>query len=311
MTFNWNEIRYFLAVAEQGSTFAAGRLLRVSQTTVARRIDSLESALGVELFRRHQSGYRLTDAGAAIEQHARGMAQAADRFAVAAQSEGRKTSEVVRLTTGEIFAATLLPPLISELREAHPAIRLEVDSSYEVRDLASGGADIALRVHERLDGADLFGRRIGEDAWTLFCSRSYADVYGRPAGIQDLKDRPIISGGEGGVWRLYRQWLESEGLDDNVVLHNGSLTGLMAAVRAGVGLAVLPCIVADTDPDLLRCIPMRRSGQRGMWLVTHARMRSRPQVRAVLDFLAPRLKRLAMRSEQLDRELGGSGKTPD
>ena len=87
---------------------------------------------------------------------------------------------------------------------------------------------------------------------------------------------------------MYREWLAANGLEDAVAFHHSSSVGLLAAVRAGAGLAALPCIVAENAPDLIRCLPPREE-TRGIWLLTHERYRHEPRVRAVIDFLAPRL----------------------
>ena len=131
--FDWNDLRYFLAVADGGSTLAAGRALRVSQTTVARRIAALEEALGVPLFEKRQAGYTLTDTGADLLERARQMASAATGFADAAAAQVRDTSGTVRITTQEIFAVTLLPPIVRELHEQH-ALESELVRAVQLRD---------------------------------------------------------------------------------------------------------------------------------------------------------------------------------
>ena len=108
---DWNDLRYFLAVARGGSTLAAGRALRVSQTTVARRIAALAAAIGFPLFEKRQAGYTLTPAGEELVERAQQVDIAATAFAEAAAAEKRDTSGVVRITTQEIFAVTLLAPI--------------------------------------------------------------------------------------------------------------------------------------------------------------------------------------------------------
>jgi DNA-binding transcriptional LysR family regulator len=105
--FDWNDLRYFLAVAEAGSTLAAGRALRVSQTTVARRITALEEALELQLFDRQQSGYVLTPAGEALLAKGKAVADASADFARAASAQARDLSGTVRLTTLELYAVTI------------------------------------------------------------------------------------------------------------------------------------------------------------------------------------------------------------
>ena len=99
------------------------------------------------------------------------------------------------------------------------------------------------------------------------------------------------------MWLYYRAWLERNGLADAVAMQHGTTTGLLAAVRAGVGLAVLPTLIADLDPDLIQCLPPEPGNERGLWLLTHERLRHTPRVRVVLDFLYERLRRLVYQAE--------------
>ncbi|WP_294044314.1 LysR family transcriptional regulator [Sphingomonas sp.] len=290
---DWGDIRHFLAVAETGSTLAAGRALRVSQTTVARRITALEAALSLVLFERRQAGYLLTPAGEALVGQARAAEEAMRRLGDEAALLGRTAGGAVRLTMSPIFAFTFMAPIIRDLRVAHPEIRIEVDTSEEVRDLAGGEADVALRVSKQPTGAGLVCRRLTHDPWTVYCSRTYAEQHGVPRRIEELARAPFIGGGEPEVWAQYQQWLIEHGLEGQVVMHHNSSTGLLAAVRAGMGLAVLPCLAADGDPDLVRCLPPLDGVTVSLWLVYHERFRHEPRIRAVLDFLAPRIPRYA------------------
>ena len=288
---DWNDLRYFLAVAREGSTLAAGRALRVSQTTVARRIAALEATLGLTVFEKRQAGYALTPAGEQLVERARQVEMAADAFADAAAAEKRETSGTVRITTQDIFAVTLLAPMLRELHDRHPEIMIELDDSQDFRDLGEGEADIALRSATGELGAGIVGRRLGPDEWTLYCSRDYAAQHGVPRTRAELKTHAFIGGGGPKLWRAYSAWLHDLGLDDRVIMHHASAMGMMSAIRSGLGIAVLPCIVADPDPDLIQCVPPRDGHNRTLWLVTHERVRKTPRVRAVIDFLYERLSR--------------------
>ena len=293
---DWNDVRYFLAVAETGSTLAAGRALRVSQTTAARRVAALEEGLGLSLFDRKQVGYALTAAGEALLEPARALRASAEALADAAAAQGREVTGTVRLTSHEIYTVTILFPLLHELQQQHPGIKVELDTSEALLDLASGAADIALRSTARPDGGGLVGRRIGADGWTVYCSRSYAERHGRPGNRHALRGHAFIGGGGSKIWRPYREWLVQNDLADAVTMQHGSAMGLLTAVRAGVGLAVLPMMVADNDPELVRCLPPMPEHRRGLWLLTHERLRHTPRVRIVIDFLAERLVTLAKAS---------------
>ncbi|MGZ8282152.1 MAG: LysR family transcriptional regulator [Allosphingosinicella sp.] len=297
---DWSDLRYFLAVARTGSTLAAGRTLRVSQTTAARRVAALEEEIGLALFDRRQAGYALTPAGAALLAKAEAVEAAAGAFADAAAAEARDTGGVVRFTVDEIYAVTILAPILRDLIEAHPEIRIELDETAEAIDLAAGTADVALRIAHRPKGSGLVGRRIGDDIWAIYCSRSYAAARGQPQSRRNLQGHPFIGGGGEKLWKIYGAWLRANGLENAVTIHHNSLTGLLADVRSGFGLAVLPCLVADNDPDLVRCLPPAPSGGRSMWLLTHERLRHTPRVRIVTDFLYRRLKKLTLSGPEVE-----------
>jgi len=285
---DWNDLRYFVAVAEQGSTLKAGRVLGVSQTTVARRIAALEDAIGLSLFERRAAGYTLTSDGEDLLRHARQVSAAAEQFTQAAGSRTRDLSGTVRLTTQDIFMV-LLAPMLRELHERHPDILIELDEGQQMRDLGAGEADIALRSVADLQGGGIVGRRLCNDDWTLYCSREYADANGVPATREELKKHAFIGGGGGGLWKAYSAWLDDLGLQEQVIMHHGSATGMLSAIRSGLGIAVLPSILADAQPDLVRCIPPKAHHKRSLWLLTHERVRQTPRVRAVIDFLYERL----------------------
>lgn len=291
--FDWDDIRHFLAVVRDGSTFAAAKRLRVSQTTVARRLTGLEASTGLKLFDRQQSGYTLTPAGEGLLEQAHAMEVAAEALAQAAAAQGRAYAGAVRLTTLDIYAIAILVPLLHDLRSAYPDIRIELDMSEEPRDLAAGQADIALRATGALAGSGLVGRRIGDDCWAVYCSRGYAAEHGLPKTHEELAGHRVIGGGGTAIWRHYRRWLELYGLESAVSLQVDSSAGLLGAVRAGAGVAVLPMMVAYNDPDLLLCLPPTTGRVQQIWLLTHERLRHTPRVRVVMDFLAERLSKRA------------------
>ena len=288
---DWNDLRYFLAVADHGSTLRAGRELRTSQTTVARRIAALEAATGFPLFDRRQAGYALTPAGEDLLEKARAVAIAAERFEEGAAAVSRETGGIVRLTTEDIFADALLSPMLVDLYEVHPQIRIELDSSRSLRDLGADEADIALRSTSKAAAAGVVGRRICADDWTFYCSRDYAQRHGVPHSKAELRQHSLVGGGGGNLWRAYEAILEEFGLRDQVTIQQGTSTGLLTGIRAGMGIGVLPCVIADGEADLIRCMPPKTGHGRVMWLLTHERVRHTPAIRLVIDFLYERLRK--------------------
>jgi DNA-binding transcriptional LysR family regulator len=289
---DWNDLRYFLAVARDGSTLAAGRALRVSQTTVARRIAALEEAIGFPLFERRQAGYALTPAGQDLLSRAEQVEATANAFSEAAAAQFRDVKGTVKITTEEVYAITILASLLRELHDHYPEIVIELDTSQQIRDLGAGEADISLRSTKSAEKATgLVGRQLCIDDWALYCSRDYAARHGVPQNLSELKKHAFIGGGGGNLWIHYQNWLQTLGLESNVAMHHATSGGLLSGVRSGFGIAVLPCVIADADPDLLRCLPPRGDHGRVLWLFTHERCRHTPRVRAVIDFLYERLSR--------------------
>ncbi|URD61265.1 LysR family transcriptional regulator [Sphingomonas sp. KRR8] len=285
---DWNDWRHFLGVARAGSTLLAARELRVSQTTVARRIAALEEALGLPLFERRPAGYALTSAGEALVGHAEALERAALATEQIALARGREAAGTVRFTSEDIFVLGLLAPHIAEFQALHPGIRLEFDSTPGVLDLGAGEADVALRSTSKEQAAGIVGRILCHDDWTLYCSRGYAARHGVPNSVEQLREHAIIGGGGGGLAREYAEWIDGAGLNDRVTMEQGSATGLLTAIRSGLGIAVLPTVIADADPDLVQCAPPPKH-KRELWLLTHERVRHSPPVRAVVDFFYDKL----------------------
>ena len=296
---DWNDLKYFLGVADHGSTLAAGRALRVSQTTVARRIAALEQAVGYPLFEKRQAGYVLTPEGEALTGAARNIEVAANGFTESAAALSRKAVGTVRLTVGDIFANTFLPPWLAELHQRFPEIRIELDESGDVRDLGAGEADIAIRSTSSTAPAGVVGRRLCRDDWAFYCSRAYAERHGIPRNRAELHGHALVGGGGQVTWKAYEAVLREIGIERQVAIQQTTMTGLLAGIRSGLGIGVLPCLIADGEADLVRCMPPRAQNDRWLWLMTHERVRHSRPVRTVIDFLYDRM---IERIRRLERE---------
>jgi DNA-binding transcriptional LysR family regulator len=163
---NVDDLRFLLSIAETGSTLSASKVLKVSQSTVSRRIAALEADLCIQLFHKRRTGYVLTEAGAALIAPAQAVAQAVDAFSSAVGSLTREISGTVRFTTNEVLSNLLLTDLTMRLKQVHPGVRLEVDTSNLLRDLANGEADVALRAAPAPTEPGLVGLKLVEDYWS-------------------------------------------------------------------------------------------------------------------------------------------------
>jgi molybdate transport repressor ModE-like protein len=281
--FDWNDARMLLAVARDGSTLTASRNLKVSQTTVMRRIAALEEALKLSLVERRQSGYRLTEEAQELLADFEDLEAAALRISTRAESRRRQVSGAIRVTTHELIANLTLPLALKAFRQQYPDIAVEVLTSDKVLDLSKGEADIAIRSGPRPTDPNLVARLIDEGSWAVFASPDYIAEFGKPTTAEDLNSHTFVSGD--GPWAdEVEGWLAEHSPGAKVVLRNSSLLGVIHQVRAGLGLGVLPFEPLRSDPELVWCMTPEQPPSQ-TWLVTHERLRNVSRVRAFLDFV--------------------------
>jgi len=289
---NFDDLRYMLAVAETGTTLAASKLLRVSQSTVSRRIAALEDALQVELFDKRRTGYFLTEAGALLLAPAEAVRHAVDAFSGAVESLSREISGTVRFTTNEVLGAFVLPRLIERLQQRHPGVKLEVDTTNVLRDLTGGEADVALRASPAPTQAGLVGVRLIEDYWSLYCSRSYSLRHGVPRRVEDLASHAMIGIDAHARGRPIFDWAK-ENFPTEVLLRHNSVPAVFTSVRNGVGVGFYSDFVAAGDPELVFCFRPPVPPAAEVWLVTDERLRHVPRVRAVMDVIKELVKEIS------------------
>lgn len=279
----------FVQVAHSGSTLAASHHLRVSQSTASRRIDALEAELGLTLFERRPSGYSLTAAGEALLPRAEAVVDSIAAAHTAARQQARGLSGRIRLTTATSFGHTFVIAALREFRSAYPEIRIELLTSEERLDLLSGEADVALRIGPRPDVAGLVAKKVIHDAWSLYCSRDYADHFGVPEDGESLRAHQVIGFAQDAA--LYDAfpvlaWLDAMVPGSAVTLRQHDIPGLLAALRGGAGVGLMSDIVAEADGTLVRCFRPPEAPQSPVWLVTTEHLRREPRIRALLDFLS-------------------------
>lgn len=299
--FDWNDLKAFLAVARGGSTLAASKALGVNQTTVARRIESLENDLGFKLFERGQTGSRLTEAGEGLIREAENVEQAAIRFANQAALQMRGVSGALRLTTNELVANTMVIPALVEFRKVHPDVQVDLVITDRALDLQNGEADLAIRTGKQLAESDLVARKVADHDMALFCSRDYAARRGTPASPDDLKDHDLIDVamemGEipGATWMMRHSGGKAP------VTRSNSMASLVHAVKAGLGIGALPCTIGDPDRDLVRCSDAIEEARASSWIVTRRDLKDTPRVRAFIDFMAPHIQQVVRQTEERGR----------
>jgi DNA-binding transcriptional LysR family regulator len=289
---DWGDLRFFLEVARSGTLAAAGRKLGVDNTTVGRRLAALERDLGAKLVTRTPDGLVLTAAGDAIRTAAEEMEKAVLRGEQQALGTDRKLSGLVRVATTEMLGLLVVLPALSELRSRHPQIRVDLATGAGRLDLARREADVALRF-VRPESGDLVARRAGRVTFGAYASAAYLDAHGRPARGAGFAGHDVLTY-DAGIrgWRTGQ--LGGEPMRDaRVVLRTNSTLMLLAAVRNGLGIGPLPCILARPHAELERVPKGATVELDDIWLVAHKDVQRNGRVRAVMDALEARMTGMA------------------
>jgi DNA-binding transcriptional LysR family regulator len=284
-TFEWSDLRYFLAVARAGSTLSAARLLCTSQSTVHRRLSELESRLGRKLVKRGVSGYRLTELGESLLPHAERVEDAIAAFGRHSAAADKDLTGTVRVTCSSTMADRLArSSLIRTFHLRYPRLRVELVVSDKYLDLSKGEADIAIRTGTAADEA-LLGRKIAEVPWAVYATRSYVERYGRPSDPENIEDHLVVAfDGEIANYAAAR-WLKSVAPRAKVAARSDNWPALLATVKSGVGLGLLPIHHGDREKELVRLIDATPRVASEFWLLVHPDMRHMPRVSAFFDYV--------------------------
>jgi DNA-binding transcriptional LysR family regulator len=283
--FDWNDLRYFLAVARHRSTLAAARALKLNQSTVQRRLTELERRIGRKLVKREPTGYRLTELGQEMLLYAERVEQAVLGFVEHLEAAKRDAVGVIRVTCPEPLVYRITQSaLLERFHARHPGLRVEFVMSDKYLDLAKGDADVALRSGDTDDG-ELVGRKIADSFWAVYASHRYIEQHGRPERVEDLERHLLIGLDEAMANHRASKWLRQVAPNAKMVARNNSVLGLVYAVKSGVGIAPLPTALGDAEADLVRVLGPIPELARIWRLLAHPDVRRTPRVTAFFDFI--------------------------
>jgi DNA-binding transcriptional LysR family regulator len=288
-TPDWDLYRSFLAVLGAGTLSGAARALGIAQPTVGRHVEALEQALGTPLFTRSQAGLQPTETALALRPHAQAMATAAEALVRTASGEAGAVRGAIRVTASEIVGAEILPAILTDFREAHGEVELELVLSNLQQDLLRRDADIAVRMARPTQGA-LFARRIGEVRLTFYGHRKYLQRHGEPRTVDELANHTLI-GFDRAVPSIAS--LDATGLTvsrEMFALRCDSDLAQLAALRAGYGLAPCQPAIASRDPNLVPILKDQFAFDLEVWVVMHEDLKAVKRMRLLFDHLVEGLK---------------------
>jgi DNA-binding transcriptional LysR family regulator len=282
---DWDDLRFFLAVARQGTLAAAAKQLHVTQSTVGRRLAAMQASLGVRLLQQTGTGYALTLAGESIRAHVERVETEALSVERAVAGHDIRIDGVVRVASSQIITSHLLTPCYAALHAHHPGILVEALPDGPGDPLTSQDADIAVRLR-RFDHGDLLVRSLGALGFGLYACIAYLARFGQPDFAVGCAGHRLITLRDEGELSIQAAWLTEHASRAQVVLRADSYeTQHSSAICAG-GLALLPRFRGDMDPALRRIPTPEPVPPAEIWLAVHRENRAVQRVRTVLDAIA-------------------------
>ncbi|MFZ6776871.1 LysR family transcriptional regulator [Undibacterium sp. Ji83W] len=282
---DWDDLRYILVVARAGSLSAAARVLKVTHSTVLRRIEAIEAKMEVRLFERLRTGYVCTEAGESL----RHAAEQCEPLIAQAEREimggDTRLTGHVRVTTAHVVAMYLLPSALARFHALHSQIEVEVRTARERVDLARREADVAIRMSADVPDT-LVGRQLGQVRIRVY---GWHDA----AYLAKLKSRMLLPLealtrdfpwiGFDGQDRSYDRWVDAHVPSQVVVARADHFPSATALIKTGMGISILPEFVAQDVPGLRALSEPIPALQSPLWMLTHVDLRNTARVRAFMQ----------------------------
>lgn len=294
---DWDKLRIFHSVAEAGSFTHAGKTLNLSQSAVSRHIGALEEDLGVMLFHRHARGLLLTEQGETLYRAAHDVSARLTMTEAMIADAAEKPRGEIKVTTTVGFGSTWLTPRIREFTEYYPEVTLHLILDDRELDLGMREADIAIRMHEPVQG-DLVKRRLVKVHRHIYASPEYLSRHGTPTTIADLADHKLIVYGEKAPTVLADvNWLltlgdkgRGRGRRLRPTLKVNNIYSTLLAVESGVGIAGLPDYMVQGHSRVTRIIPEVEGPEFDTFFVYPEELRHSKRVAIFRDFLVRKVR---------------------
>jgi len=287
--FDWDDLRFFLAVARVGRLTVAARRLGADHATVSRRITALEDALKAKLFERRPQGYALTEHGERLLS----KAEAIETQALAVSSEiggaDLALSGTVRIGAPDGFGTMFLAPRTANLAQQFPDLELQIVAMPRLLSLSKREADIAISLAPPKEGK-IVARRLTDYRLGVFATQEYLDANKPINEPDDLQDHTVIGYIDDLIFTPELDYLDEVSKGLRAKLQSSSLVAQMKAALAGAGVCVLPYFVAAADSRLIQIMPDKATFTRSYWLIVHADLKDIARIRATMDFLVREVK---------------------
>ncbi len=287
--FDWDDLRFFLAVARSGRLTAAARRLGADHATVSRRITSLEEALKAKLFERRPQGYTLTAHGERLLAKAESM----ETEALAIQSDiggaDMALSGTVRIGAPDGFGTSFLAPRLALFGKSYPGLEIQLIAMPRLLSLSKREADVAITLAPPKEGK-VVARKLSDYRLGLYASPEYLAAMPPVTKPEDLFEHRIIGYIDDLIFSPELDYLDEVAKGLRAHVQSSSVIAQMNAVTAGAGIGVIHHFMAEGEKRLVPVLPETVSITRSFWLLVHADLKDVARVRAIVDFVVREVK---------------------
>lgn len=282
---NWNDLRYLLALSRTRKLSGAAHSLGVDDTTVSRRLKSLQRVAGVDLYHRLPDGeFQLTQAGDAIAEHIEHIERETFAIDQVLGREMQKITGTVRITSVPCLVNSILVPSIQPLLKQHPNLIVELVPDPKEMNLTRREADVAIRLaRPQVGGTNVLARRIGQLDYGIFISKEKNSDNDMQCNWVTYDDTMS--------YLPQAKWLNRQVNSGSEVISGlrvADTETAIEAVAAGLGKALLPSIIGQNDQRLRQVRFKDDHGlpQREIWLLTHAQQKGLSNIQTVVDWIS-------------------------
>ena len=288
MNWNWDDLRYFLAVSRTNSLVAAAARLHVTHSTVSRRITALEGFLDTQLFLRTEKGCRLTPAGEALLPYAEQLETTVMSLDENLHGKDSQVSGTIRIGTPDGFGNCFLATHLSEFHRLHPHLEIELMAVPMYYSLTKREIDILITITKPASG-QVIARKIADYRLGLFAAKTYLENHPPITRKEDLAGHDFVDYIEELLYDENLKFLSEFAPGLTARFRSSTVVGQKNAIMAGVGIGVLPYFMASTEPNLMPILP-ELSVERCFWLQVNPDTRQLARVRTTIDFIVQQMK---------------------
>jgi len=282
--FDWNDLKYFLALHRLKRMTAAANALGIDQTTIGRRIKTLEKSIGAHLFLRLTDGYELTAAGERMLPIALEVERASSKIHERVAGEAVRLAGTVRIGAPDGLGTFFLAPMLAQFQREHPDVDVELVVNSRQFRLSHQEAHLSLDLSLPTSGR-LLARKMTDYNLHFFAAPDYLARYGSPTRLQDLRSHRLVGYITEMLFSTELRYLEALGITAPVGFASSSMIAQREAIRAGAGLGILPRFMALDDPELVPILTDKYVLKRTVWILSHQSTEDLSRVRFVSEYL--------------------------